>query len=258
MITKKIPYTYKSPLRYPGGKSRAAETIASFFPEITALVSPFFGGGSLELYLSAKGIRVLGFDIFAPLVEFWQCLLTDPEKLASAVRKYYPLSKEDFYCLQKNQMNFKLKLERAAVYYVINRSSFSGSTLSGGMSPLHPRFTLSAIERVRNFNNPLINIKQAHFSESLSRYKNVFAYLDPPYFIENSLYGRNGDAHRNFAHQELAALLRSREKWILSYNDCTRIRNLYKGFRITTPEWKYGMSVNKDSNEVLIFSKDLS
>ena len=159
-----LNYSARSPLRYPGGKTRGVEFITQFFPKkLDKLLSPFFGGGSIELSIAAKGTLIYGYDIFSPLVEFWQCLLTQPNQLADAVEKFYPLSKENFYKLQRTQTQFKTKLERAAVYYVLNRSSFSGATLSGGMSPNHPRFTLTSIERLRNYFNPNIKVERADF-----------------------------------------------------------------------------------------------
>ncbi len=251
-------FTSKSPLRYPGGKSRGVQTITSFFPKnLRVLLSPFFGGGSIELFLASKGIKVLGYDIFGPLVEFWQCLLNNPEMLALEVAKYLPLPKEKFYQLQNSQNEFTSKLERAAIFYVLNRASFSGSTLSGGMSPQHPRFNKTSIERIKDFYNPNISIEQLDFKESLKMYPNIFAYLDPPYLIKNSLYGHKGNTHKEFDHNSLSLMLSNREKWILSYNDCNEIRDLYSQFYIFTPEWKYGMSSDKSSKEVLIFSKDL-
>ena len=193
---------------------------------------------------------------FPPLVEFWQCLLTQPNELADEVEKHYPLPRDRFYELQATQTEFKTKLERAAVYYVLNRSSFSGATLSGGMSPEHPRFTLTSIERLRNYLNPNIKIQKADFKTSLEKHPYTFAYLDPPYLIKSSLYGKKGNAHKDFDHEQLATILKKREHWILSYNDCKEIRSLYEGFHILTPNWKYGMSNNKMSKEVLIFSKD--
>ena len=250
-------FSTRSPLRYPGGKTRGIEFITQFFPEnLDKLLSPFFGGGSIELSVAAKGVLVYGYDIFSPLVEFWQCLLTEPNELANEVANHYPLAKEKFYKLQHTQTRFKTKLERAAVYYVLNRSSFSGATLSGGMSPDHPRFTLTSIERLRNYFNPNIQVLEADFKASLENHPYTFAYLDPPYLIKSSLYGKKGNAHKDFDHEALADILKRREHWILSYNDCEEIRTLYEGFHILTPNWKYGMSNNKLSKEVLIFSKD--
>lgn len=252
-----IEYSSKSILRYPGGKTRGVEFITRFIPfGVDEILSPFLGGGSIELALAAKGKIVYGYDLFNPLVEFWQSLLKNPTILADKVLKYFPLTKERFYELQNAQDSFATKLERAAVFYVLNRCSFSGATLSGGMSPNHPRFTLTAIERLRCFNNPNIRVKRADFTESLARHPNIFAYLDPPYLIRNSLYGKKGDAHRYFDHYGLAKVLINRENWLLSYNDCDEIRDLYDGHHMITPNWKYGMSNDKSSREILIFSKN--
>jgi DNA adenine methylase len=250
-----LNYSSRSPLRYPGGKTRGVEIISGYFPAGTSeVLSPFFGGGSVELYLAARGIKVTGYDLFSPLVEFWQCLCKDPARLAEEVSTFFPLPKEKFYRLQQTQTQFKTKLKRAAVYYVLNRSSFSGATLSGGMSPGHPRFTLSSIERLRKFFNPNFTVEQSHFAHSLQANPRLMAYLDPPYLIKSSLYGRKGDAHKDFDHEELAKILRKRKAWLLSYNDCDEIRKLYKGYPIVTPNWKYGMSAQKNSKEVLIIN----
>lgn len=250
-------YSSRSPLRYPGGKTRGVDLITRFFPEnLDKLLSPFLGGGSVELFAAAKGTVVYGYDVFSPLVEFWQCLLTQPDVLANEVAAFFPLTRERFYQLQHSQTEFPTKLERAAVFYVLNRSSFSGSTLSGGMSPGHPRFTLTSIERLRGYFNPNLSVGRVDFRTSLEAHPSTFAYLDPPYLIRNTLYGKKGNTHRDFDHEGLATILKGRERWILSYNDCREIRDMYHGFRILTPNWKYGMSADKESKEVLIFSKD--
>lgn len=254
---KPLPFSLRSPLRYPGGKTRAVQYITQFFPtHIQTLISPFFGGGSIELYMASRGVKVSGYDAFKPLVEFWQCLLRSPDRLAAEVEKHYPLSRSKFYELQQTQTRFKTKLERAAVYYVLNRSSFSGSTLSGGMSPDHPRFTPTSIERLKTFYNPNINLQAGDFKQSLPDNTGVFTYLDPPYLIKSSLYGKKGSAHKDFDHTGLHAILKQRKNWLMSYNDCAEIRAMYKGFHLLTPNWKYGMSKDKFSKEVLIFSKD--
>jgi len=256
-INVELNFSTRSPLRYPGGKTRGVEFITRFFPKnLDKLLSPFFGGGSIELAAAARGTKVYGYDLFTPLVEFWRCLINQPNDLADEVEKYFPLPKEKFYELQQAQTRFKTKLQRAAVYYVLNRSSFSGATLSGGMSPEHPRFTKTSIERLRDFYNPNIMIHQSCFEKSLFEHPNIFTYLDPPYLIKSSLYGRNGNAHKDFGHEKLANILKLRDNWILSYNDCEDIRDLYSGFHIITPNWKYGMSNDKISKEVLIFSRN--
>lgn len=255
---KNTAYSEKSILRYPGGKTRATQFLLPFFPkDLKNLVSPFIGGASVELSLAAKGVKVFGYDVFTPLVEFWQCALKQPKALAKEVGKSFPLAKPAFYQLQKTHTSHKTKLQRAAAYFVLNRSSFSGSTLSGGMSPGHPRFTKTAIERLNNFRNPNLKVSKADFTDSLLAHAADFAYLDPPYLIRNILYGNKGDTHRGFDHEGLAKILQKRKKWILSYNDCEEIRKMYSKFSMITPDWKYGMSKDKSSKELLIFSKDL-
>lgn len=257
--TSILPVNIKSPLRYPGGKSRAVDLVLKLIPKkTTTLCSPFFGGGSIEINCAAKGMEVQGYDVFTPLVEFWQCLLSSPARLADGVEKYYPLEKKMFYELQNTQTTFKGKYERAAIFYVLNRASFSGATLSGGMSPGHPRFTPSSIQRLRDFRLDRIAINKADFLESIPLHKNDFLYLDPPYLIPQALYGENGNTHKNFNHKALRETLKNRESWILSYNNSPEIHRLYKGHTFLYPSWKYGMSTDKNSKEVLILSHDIA
>ena len=263
-MSKNIEKTIvKSPLRYPGGKSRAVKILYQFIPNDTKKIcSPFFGGGSFEIYCAQKGIRVYGYDNFKPLVDFWQCLLENSEELANEVEKYYPLPKAKFYEYQKIQIESKNKLERATLFYVLNRTSFSGSTLSGGMASggLHnnPRFNKSSIERLRKFMIENLTVGFADFKESIKNHKETLLYLDPPYMIKSKLYGRKGDLHKDFDHQGLIEILKKRGKWILSYNNSDEVKNLYGDFHIEIPKWTYGMSTNKFSRELIILSDDIA
>lgn len=258
-MIKKTSSINISPLRYPGGKSRAVNILKKYIPLNTKeICSPFLGGASFELSCAKEGLRVYGYDIFEPLIDFWQCLLDDKNSLVREVKKYYPLKKTAFYKLQSNHINLKTKIERAAGFFVLNRSSFSGSTLSGGMSPGHPRFTESSIERLLSFSIKNFTVEKADFEESISKHKETLLYLDPPYLIKSALYGRKGDAHKYFNHKGLFEILRNRNKWILSYNNCPEIIDMYKDYAIEYPIWKYGMSNDKSSREILILSPDIA
>ncbi len=247
----------RSPLRYPGGKSRAVPMIIdNYIREQKTLCSPFVGGGSIELTLAKRGTKVYAYDAFKPLVIFWQMLLEDASALTHKVREYEDMNPTLFYNLQKTFGNFTNRLEIAAVFFALNRSSFSGTTLSGGMSPGHPRFNHRSIERLRDFEIENFTVEYADFKESIPKHSTDFLYCDPPYLINQKLYGEKGDKHNSFDHQALAELLRSRQGWVLSYNDCVEVRELYKGYTMLNPEWTYGMGNNKKSNELLILSKD--
>ena len=257
----------KSVLRYPGGKQRAVKILADFVPhDETEICSPFLGGGSFELYCaSAMKMRVYGYDNFSPLVEFWQMLFSRGKQIADQADSFLPVLKRDtFYQLQKTQSQLEGKIARAAAFYVINRASFSGCTLSGGMSPGHLRFTPSSVERLRNFPAAAIksyfSVAQMDFADSISRHRRGMIYADPPYFLRNqNLYGDRGKARESFDHQKLRDILVSRGgRWLLSYNECEEVRKLYHGHVMHAPKWRYGMSKNKSSRELLVLSNQLS
>ncbi len=254
----------KSPLRYPGGKSRAVTKLYEYVPSGTkTMCSPFFGGGSFEIFCAQKGIRVYGYDNFQPLVDFWYWLITDPKKLSDEVEQYRPLKpRKKFYELQEKHLTIKDSFQRAVMFYVLNRTSFSGSTLSGGMATGglddNPRFTKSSVDRIRHFKIDNLSVEFVDFSESISKHRKDLLYLDPPYLITQKLYGVKGDLHKNFDHHALIDILKGRNKWILSYNNSKEVRKMYEGYTIHEPSWAYGMSKDKSSKEVLILSDDIA
>lgn len=243
-------------LRYPGGKTRAVNILYKYIPENTkTVISPFFGGGSFEIFLANKNIKILGYDNFYPLVCFWKAVLNDKERLIKLVKDFYPLRKNEFYAVQKNIAFLVDETEIGAVFYVLNRCSFSGTGLSGGMSSNHPRFTPSSIERIEKFNTKF-QIEYMSFDKSIIKNDGLI-YADPPYLVEQSLYGNKGDMHDGFDHLLLAKLLNERENFILSYNNCEQVHSMYHKHKFIYPEWSYGMGNSKQSKEVLIISKDI-
>ena len=257
----------KSLLRYPGGKTRALKHIIPYFPKnLTEIVSPFFGGGSIEIHYASQGVRVHGYDIFEPLVNFWQQVLDDPEGIANHLEAtFHPCTKDMFNQYQRKQSwthmdetHADWKEYRACMYYALNRSSFSGATLSGGYSQqaADKRFTQSSIDRLRGFSCPFLTVKQADFTDSLRRHDDeTFIYADPPYLLEKStLYGERGSTHKNFDHQRFAEEIKKKNNWVISYNPHPEILELYKDYKIVYPEWAYGMSKDKKSKEILVLN----
>lgn len=74
----------KTPLRYPGGKSRAVKYLLPKFPgDITEYREPFLGGGSVAIAFTKEypDIPVWVNDLYNPLYTFW-CILRDrPDEL---------------------------------------------------------------------------------------------------------------------------------------------------------------------------------
>ena len=271
----------RSPLRYPGGKSRAVSKIVGKYiipniPKSNKICSPFFGGGSIEIHLAKQGYRVYGYDAFPPLVDFWQVLLKNPNKLANATEKKLKVSHAKFDEIQENFRNRSEKLAKittATIFYLLNRTSYSGTTLSGGMAIDHdksnrwerinPRFNRASVERLRNFSVKNLTVSKLDFRRSILKHKDAFVYADPPYYIgKKKLYGNLGDMQfKQKDHEDLAKILKKRKRWVLSYNDTPEVRKLYRGFRtIRKLSWAYGMNSVKSrkkkySNEILILSK---
>ena len=175
-----------SGLRYPGGKTRSVDLLARFIPSgQTSFVSPFIGGGSFEIHLSKRG-HVSCYDIFKPLVTYWNWLLRDPSALADTVQTLMPVNKERFGELQKLLAEHVTseELNVAARYFAVNRCSFSGTTLSGGYSQeaATKRFTQSSIDRLRETALTGITVACQSFEETLREPTSSFVFADPPYY----------------------------------------------------------------------------
>jgi len=82
-------------------------------------------------------------------------------------------------------------------------------------------------------------------------------FLDPPYYLEkgSKLYGSKGDLHETFDHDKLFKVLENKKNWMMTYNNCEYIRELYNKFLILDVEWSYGMNKTKESSEIVIISK---
>lgn len=240
-----------SPLRYPGGKTRAIKFLKEFIPENTKeICSPFFGGGSFEIYLMLNGVKVYAYDNLKPLVCFWQSILYDHDNLIKKIKQYGCVTKEKFSILQKQIHDEKYCTDIGAIFFILNRCSFSGTGVYGGMSIDTPRFTESSIRRL-DFFNCSFNIECMDFSDSIRRHS-CLVYADPPYLIDQKLYNN----HTDFNHLLLCKILNDRGNFVLSYNNCEEIKDLYYKHKFIFPNWQYGMGNSKKSNEILIISKN--
>jgi len=85
----------KTLLRYPGGKTKAIDLITPYIKDYDKIVSPFVGGGSLEVHWSANlNKEVIGYDIFDILVNFWNVLLKNPVELSDRMKSISPTNEE--------------------------------------------------------------------------------------------------------------------------------------------------------------------
>jgi len=263
-----------SPLRYPGGKFRARTILHQHMPAnpVTHVLSPFWGGGSYELHLTGLGYTVTGYDGFRPLANFWNHLTLTPEALADEILKNRIVDRELFRDMQKHlkeQQDCTTSIEDAAKFFIVNRCSFSGATLSGGFSKAASteRFTDTSIQKVRDFTNPLItSVQYGMYADTLTP-QNIkktgtdFLFLDPPYLLDSgkdSLYGIGGNLHKTFDHELFKRMLTALDiPFLLTYNNNATIKDLYKDYVITDAEWTYGMNDSKQSSEIIITNYDI-
>ena len=234
-----------STIVYPGGKTRAAEQILSLYPKDTKrLVSPFFGGGSLETAAARRGWRVYGSDIFKALVSYHLQVQRGPEALRKRVWDFYPPCRPVAERIRRQYYNIVDPIDRAAAFFMLNRTSFAGFTLAKtGFCEAFGSFEPSDIQRLGEWEWPrTLSIEELDFEEALENQPSIPAYLDPPYPIPNMTYGDEDDDTQAFGHERLAKCLKARTApWVLSYNDHPFILDLYAGFKIMKPKWTYSM-----------------
>lgn len=258
----------KSPLRYPGGKSRAVELISSIIPEFDEYREPFLGGGSVLLFLKQKYNNKIfwGNDLYLELYKFWQIAQSNIDKLIDKIyewREKYKVGKELHRFLNDNIAVFD-DIERATAFFIYNRITFSGTSLSGGYSEsaFNARFTESSITRLVGFSKVIKDaiITNYDYSELVNKEgNNVFLFLDPPYYSasKSALYGKNGNLHKSFDHIRFANEMKEcKHKWLITYDDSEYIRELFSFANIIPWNLVYGMrnvSDNSDQNGKELF-----
>lgn len=257
-----VGYTFKklsmikSPLRYPGGKSRAINQIKPLIPEdFEEYREPFIGGGSFFIHLKQAFPEVKFWinDINPELFFFWKHAQVDSEKLTREVlkiKKNNPNGRNLFNRLVAVDALKLNELERAVRFFVLNRITFSGLVEAGGYSQqaFDGRFTQSAIERVAQLGELLQGVKISNLDYRkllMNGKKNVFTFLDPPYLAatKSKLYGKNGILHTEFSHDEFAQTMKTcKHSWLITYDDSQEIRNNFKFANIHEWELQYGMN----------------
>lgn len=249
-----------SPLRYPGGKSKALNQILPLVPSYAEMREPFVGGGSIFISLKQRypdasyWINDLNRDLYL----FWYYAQRDIDSLVdsvSHVKREYSDGRDLFYSYKGNLEGMQ-DFERAVRFFVLNRITFSGTIDSGGYSEqaFQSRFTESSIERLSNLRYILsgVEITNLDYEEVLSKPgKDVFIFLDPPYFSTTTsrLYGKKGDLHHSFDHQRFAHnMKRCEHPWLITYDDCPEVRDLFRFAEVLPWSLQYGMNNYKQDS----------
>lgn len=251
-----------SPLRYPGGKSRAVKRIKELIPHFVEFREPFVGGGSVFFHLKQLFPNRIFWinDKYKELITFWQQsqdFLDDVLLVVKQWKKEFTNGKKLFYFLKENKNKFD-KVEIAAMFFVFNRITFSGTTEAGGYSEhaFKKRFTDSSIERLKKVGCVLEQVKITNFDYKdliFAEGESVFLFLDPPYSKnkKSALYGKNGNLHKGFDHKRFARMLREcPHKWLLTCDDSPYIKEIFSFANVADWNLTYGMrNVTKNSNQ---------
>lgn len=251
-----LPKMLTSPLRYPGGKSRAIKNMRLLIPaRFDEYREPFIGGGSFFVYLRQMFPTLNAWinDLNPELYCFWKQVQANSERLAAEVQKIRATRDDGralFVELTAVNTSDLSELERAVRFFVLNRITFSGVVEAGGYSEsaFHSRFTESSIERLAVLGRLLngVRITCLDYRELLSDGdETIFTFLDPPYYAatKSRLYGKKGILHTEFNHDEFALeMRRCRHSWLITYDDSPEIRANFDFANIYSWELQYGMN----------------
>jgi DNA adenine methylase len=268
----------KTPLRYPGGKSKATTKMDPYFPDLRdydEFREPFLGGGSVAIHITKKypNLGIWVNDLYEPLVNFWQQLqmfgvdLKDRLTDLKSANNTPELAKDLFLKSKELVNNLEASsLDRAVAFYIINKCSFSGLTESSSFSAQasNSNFSLRCIEKLPAYSEIIAKWRITNYSYDylMDGNKGAFMYLDPPYDIKDNLYGRKGSMHKGFDHDKFAADCDSNDMdQLVSYNSDQLVKDRFTNWNAAEFDLTYTMrSVGeymreqKQRKELLLFN----
>ena len=248
----------KTPLRYPGGKSRALSKLFQYLPDLSQVKEyrePFLGGGSVALEITKRypKMNIWVNDLYEPLTNFWKTLQDDGYKMYKRLQELksrYPDqgSARGLFLEAKDLVNDDSvsPLYRACAFYVINKCSFSGLSESSSFSrqASDSNFSMRGINKLPGYTTLIQNwrITNGRYQELLTDDKSIFTYLDPPYDIGSNLYGRKGNMHKSFDHDAFATICdRFVGPQLVSYNSSQLVKERFQGWTVAEFAHTYTM-----------------
>lgn len=151
-------------------------------------------------------------------------------------------------------------VRRAAMFMKLLRYSYSSSCKSYASQPFDIRRLFGLITELKNRMANVV-VENQDFETLINHYDrpDAFFYADPPYFSTEDMYavGFNLDDHVRLKN----TLKNIKGKFLLSYNDCPEIRELYSGFSLFDFSRTHSMAqryeAGKEFRELLIGNYDL-
>ena len=253
----------KTPLRYPGGKSKASTKMDQYFPDFSKYKEyrePFLGGGSVAIHVTKTypRLKIWVNDLYEPLSNFWQQLQHEGNEITTRLRTFKtaystPEKAKELFLESKELVNDTSAslTTRAVSFYIVNKCSFSGLTESSSFSKQasESNFSIRGIDKLPEYSKLIQHwkITNQSYEDLLTDNKNVFTYFDPPYEIGIPIYGKRGAMHKNFNHDMFAADCDGHTNHqMISYNSTQVIRNRFKDWYAAEYDLTYSMRSTGD------------
>ena len=262
---------HSSPLPYIGGKTWLARWLLPRFKQLpTLLVSPFFGGGTLELNLALRGTEIVAGDINPDLVNFWQAYLENPKSILDGAKDILKTHTRTALQTQLDNVSTAAAIPKhtaASYFYLKAKLTYRGKGVlrvrsricdfyeSGGAwfakgidSRRETPIFNTVFQFWQNITDLPIHITVKDFAKTISEFPESLIYCDPPYV--------SAEDYNNIpmAHKRLSECLKPHPFFILSYKDHPLVHELYEGFRCIQIPRQEILSLKK-GYELLILSE---
>jgi DNA adenine methylase len=245
-------------VKWAGGKRGLIGQLFDKFPtEFNNYHEPFLGGGAVFFELYSRGMlagkKAYLSDINSELINAYNVVKSNPDKLVQQLEKYKKKHNKEFYyqirALDRSDNFEKLdNLKRAARFIYLNKTCFNGlyRVNSKGYfnTPIgsYKNPNIADKETILNASKALQNaiINHQTFNEITNNTNsNDFIYLDPPYYPLTktaSFTAYDKDAFLDDKQKQLFTLFRKLHDnkcvVIKSNSDTSFIKNLYQKYTI--------------------------
>ena len=213
-----------------GGKKALREEILIRFPlEYSRYIEVFGGGGWILFHKPPKNDFEVYNDFNPNLANLFRCVRDKPEELIGEL-EFTLNSRLDFKHI-RNELKTPVELpdvKRAALFYQLIRQSYASGLDSYGGQP-HSMWGNFPLIRAACGRLQKVVVENKDFAQLIKQYDRPesFFYCDPPYYSTEDYYEDVGFTVAD--HKRLAdALCAIDGKFLLSYNDCPEIRELYQ------------------------------
>lgn len=264
---------FASPLRYPGGKAGVTDILRKIRSlnglNGHAVAEPFAGGAgaSLTLLFQRETHQIHINDLDPAVHAFWSSSVHDSEAFLELLDTS-PVSVEEWKRWRAVYLNTEASsLNRGFAAFYLNRCNRSGIIQNGGVIggidqkgrwKINARFNKDTLkqrlERIAEDQDRIFvsNLDGIEFIDTLDHESTLF-FVDPPYFRKGPLLYLNG-LDPDY-HVRLADTLQNLEDaaWVLTYDDCSEIRDLYEGWAAIHPfSLRYSARERRQGREILI------